>query len=66
MLKTKQMLIDFRRMYSVVPDLFIEGVKAERVNEYKYLGTGLNNNLTFTSNTDFYSQEMPANDVLFT
>ena len=37
--KTKEMLTDFRKAPTVVPDLFIDGVKVERVTEYKYLGT---------------------------
>ena len=32
------MLIDFRKAPNVIPDLFIAGVKVERVTEYKYLG----------------------------
>ena len=38
--KTKEMLIDFRKAPTVIPDLFIDGVKVERVTKYKYLGTG--------------------------
>ena len=37
--KTQEMLIDFRKALIVIPDLFIDGVKVERVTEYKYLGT---------------------------
>ena len=37
--KTKEMLIDFRKAPTVIPDLFIDGVKVERLAEYKYLGT---------------------------
>ena len=33
--KTKEVMIDFRRMPSVVPDLFIEGVKVEHMDEHK-------------------------------
>ena len=33
--KTKEMLIDFRKAPTVIPDLFIDGVRVE----YKYLGT---------------------------
>ena len=36
MKKRKEMLIDFRRKPSAVPNLFIEGMKVERVDEYKY------------------------------
>ena len=51
-MKTKEMLIDFRKNPSTVPDLFIDGVKVERVSEYKYLGTVLDDNLSITINTD--------------
>ena len=47
------MLIDFRKAPTVIPDLFIDGVKVERVTEYKYLGTVLDNKLNFNKNTDF-------------
>ena len=36
--KTKEMLIDLRKAPAVIPYLFIDGVKVERVTEYKYLG----------------------------
>ena len=32
--KTKEMLIDFRKAPTVIPDLFVDGVKVERVTEY--------------------------------
>ena len=35
--KTKEMLIDFRKDPTVIPDLLIDGVKVGRVTEY--LGT---------------------------
>ena len=34
-----------------VPDLYIDGVKVERVSEYKYLGTVIDDKLNFSSNT---------------
>ena len=37
--KIKEMLPDIRKAPTVNPDRFIDGVKAERVTEYKYLGT---------------------------
>ena len=52
MKKTKEMVIDFRKKPAHVPDLVIGGVKVERVNEYKYLGTVLDDKLNFTANTD--------------
>ena len=38
-MKTKEMLIDFRKAPTAIPDLLIDGVEVERVTEYKYLGT---------------------------
>ena len=54
--KTKEMLIDLRKAPTVIPDLFIDGMKVERVTEYKYLGTILDNKLNFNKNTDFIHQ----------
>ena len=51
--KTKEMLIDFRKTPTVILDLFIDGLKVERVTEYKYLGTILDKKLYFNINTDF-------------
>ena len=50
--KTKELIIDFRRKPADIPDLYINGVKVERVNEYKYLGTVIDNKLNFNANTD--------------
>jgi len=50
--KTKELVIDFRRKATVIPDLYIEGVKVERVNEYKYLGTVIDHKLNFDANTN--------------
>ena len=47
------MLIDFRKAPTVIPDLFIDGVKVERATEYKYLGRVLDNKLNFNKNADF-------------
>ena len=49
--KTKEMIVDFRREPSAIPDLFINNCKVERVNEYKYLGTKIDNKLNFDANT---------------
>jgi hypothetical protein len=49
--KTKEMIMDFRKTSTPIPDLFIEGVKVERVTEYKYLGTVIDEKLNFNSNT---------------
>ena len=47
------MLIDFRKTPTVIPDLFIDGVKVERVTGYKYQATVSDNKLNFNKNTDF-------------
>ena len=49
--KTKEMVVDFRKN-GCVGELVIEGVIVEKVNEYKYIGTVLDNKLTFESNTN--------------
>ena len=49
--KTKEMVIDFRKKGVNVPDLYIDGVKVERVSEYKYLGTVIDDKLNFSANT---------------
>ena len=49
--KTREMVVDFRRN-GCVGELVIEGVIVEKVNEYKYLGTVLDDKLTFESNTN--------------
>ena len=43
------MLIDFRKSPSPVPELEIDGVKVERVDVYKYLGTHIDSKLTFNT-----------------
>ena len=45
--KTKEVLIDLRKAPAVIGDLFIDGVKVERVTKYKYLATVLDNKLGF-------------------
>ena len=51
--KRKEMLIDFRKAPTVIPDFFIDDVKVERVTEYKYLRTVQDNKLNSNKNTDF-------------
>ena len=50
--KTKEMVVDFQKNPPPAPDLIIDDVAVERVDEYRYLGTMLDNNLTFDSNVD--------------
>ena len=50
--KTKEMVIDFRTASRTeIPNLFIEGSQVERVEQYKYLGTIIDDKLNFDSNT---------------
>ena len=49
--KTKELAIDSHKKPTAVLDLFIDGVKVERVTEYKYLGTVIDNKQNFSSNT---------------
>ena len=50
--KTKEMVVDFKRQKSDIPPLDIHGQTVERVTEYKYLGTVIDNKLTFSSNVE--------------
>ena len=51
--KTKEfMVVDFRKNPPPVPELIIDDVVVERVAEYRYLGTVLDNNLTFDKNVE--------------
>ena len=46
-----------------VSELIIEGVAVERVNEYKYLGTVLDNKLTFECNTNYIVKKCHQRNV---
>jgi hypothetical protein len=50
--KTKETVIDFRKDATYVPDLLINDQTVERVSEYKYLGTILDDKLNFGANTE--------------
>ena len=50
--KTKEMIIDYSTLGVKVPSLIINNEQVEIVNEYKYLGTILDNKFTFTSNVN--------------
>ena len=51
--KTKEMIVDFRRRaHSEPPLLVIEGEVVERVTCFKFLGTQIANDLTWTHHTD--------------
>ena len=63
--KTKEMLTEFRKAPNVIPDLFIDGVKAKGVIEYKYLGTFLGNKQNFNKNTDFIHKNVSQEYLAF-
>jgi hypothetical protein len=50
--KTKEMVIDFGRTVTPFEDLVIKGNTVDRVSEYKYLGTIIDNQLNWQSNTE--------------
>lgn len=50
--KTKEMLIEFINRPVITPDFCIDGVQVERVDEYKYLGTVIDQRLNFNANTE--------------
>ena len=47
------LLLLFIRNSAVLPKLSINGTEVDRGEEYKYLGTVLDNKLNFTANTNF-------------
>ena len=61
--KTKEMFIDFRRDPPAKDPILINGSAVERVSEYKYLGTVLDDKLSFDANTDHICKK--ANQRLF-
>ena len=48
----KEMMIDFRKNVSVSPPLVIEDQVVERVLNYKYLGTNIDDKLSFDLHVD--------------
>ncbi|KAG7455663.1 hypothetical protein JOB18_004171, partial [Solea senegalensis] len=50
--KTKDMKIDFRKNPPVTAQTFVKGTAVDTVNHYKYLGTILDDKLSFESNSD--------------
>ena len=58
--KTKELVVDFRKTAAdPIPDLFINGEKVERVDQYKYLGTIIDKSLNFDANTQAIHQNTP-------
>ena len=63
--KAQEMVVDFRKNPPPVPELIIDDVAVERVDEYRYVGTVLNNHLTFDRNVDtIHKKSVPY--LLFT
>ena len=56
--KKEEMLSDFRKAPTVIADLFIDGVKVERVTEYKYLRTVLDNKLNLTKTLTLFTKDV--------
>ena len=50
--KTKDMVIDFRKVFLPPSKTFIKGTEIEFVEQYKYLGTVIDKNLKFDVNCD--------------
>ena len=50
--KTKEAIVDLRRVKTPVTPVSIHGVPVDTVEEYKYLGVYLNNKLDWTRNTE--------------
>ena len=50
--KTKEMVIDFRHKKQELTPVNIDNCDIETVNEYKYLGTVIDDKLNWNSNTD--------------
>ena len=51
-LKTKELIVDFRKKPPPYPPVFIHGQAVDTVQQYKYLGTIIDSNLSFEANTD--------------
>ena len=49
--KTTEMIIDFRKSQNVIEPVVIKGEEVEQVDEYKYLGTIMDNKLSWNPNT---------------
>ena len=52
--KTKEMIIDFIKSKALPDPIIINAHTVERVRTYKYLGVMLNNDLSWSSNTDWW------------
>ena len=50
--KTKEMIVDYKRNQTDVAALQLKGQTVERVQEYRYLGTVIDNKLSFAKNAE--------------
>ena len=65
--KTKEMVIDFSRKCKVSSaPITIKGSEVERVEEYKYLGVIIDNNLKFNKHVQRVEKRLKPHSVLFT
>ena len=56
-LKTKEMIVDFRKGQHELADLHIDSQQIEQVQQYKYLGVTVNNKLTWSDHCqDLYKR----------
>ena len=58
------MIIDFRREPCAIPNLYIDGMKVERVEDYNYLGRIVDNKLTFSTNTQAMHKKCQVTHLL--
>ena len=58
--KTKEMVIDFRKMVPKPSPLVIKGGEVETVHQYKYLGTILDDRLDWSANAVSPQEGKPA------
>ena len=56
--KSKEMIIDFRKFKALPDPIIINDYTVERVSTYKYLGVMLNNDLSWSNNTDYIISKM--------
>ena len=56
--KTKEMIIDFRKSKALPDPIIINDHTVERVCTYKYLGVMLNNDLSWSNNTDYIMSKL--------
>ena len=62
--KTKEMVIDFRKLQHDPPTLFINGEVVERVDSYSYLGVEISNQLYWSLNTKRIQMKVLSTEIL--